>query len=211
MLNFIQCEDDEELFFLRNQERGQPPAWTMKRMYLMTMGSPLRDLYSFAFPHLFGWVRGDRPPVSARSGSRPLEERVEEGRRVVSPAIPISAAPDPYDLGVARWINAYRSGDYVGRALWRSNMPELNQWWLRAAPDDAPSRHSDDLPPIIYVSEDAVGSRRELCIGAGSHTHYWDESAKAIALELDSLIDSALALPILPAPAARDAAVQAGA
>lgn len=211
MLNFLQCEDDEELYLLRNQERGQPPAWTMKRMYLMTMGSPLRDLYAFAFPHLFGWVRGDRPPVGSRTASRPLEERLEEGRRVAAPAIPIAAAPDPYDLGVARWVNAYRSGDYVGRALWRCDVPALKSWWLRSAPADARSLHADDVPPIIYVSEDPVGSRRELCIGAGSHTHYWDDSAKAIALELDSLIDSALGLPILPTPAARDAAVKAGA
>ena len=215
LLNFLQTEEDEELDFVKSPERGTPPPWTMARMYLMTMGTPLRDLYAFAFPHLFAWV-GTRRNTTAASGfarkeSRSLEERLEEGRRVAAPPLPIDAAPDPYDLGVARWVNAYRSGDYVGRSLWRGSMPQAQDWWLRAAPADARSRYPDDVPPIIYVSEDVVGSRRELCIGAGSHTHYWDESAKAIALELDSLIDSALALPVLPVPAARDAAVKAGA
>jgi hypothetical protein len=215
LLNYLQSEEDDELGFVKSRDRGEPPPWTMARMYLMTMGSPLRDLYSFAFPHLFDWVRTARP-LSVPSGFtrqeiRPLEERLDNGRRVVGPAIPIAAAPDPYNLGVARWVNAYRSGDYVGRSLWRAAMPEAQASWLRAAPSDAQSRYPDDEPPIVYVSEDVVGSRRELCIGAGGHTHYWDESAKAIALELDSLIDSALALPVLPGPAAREYAVKSGA
>ena len=29
-----------------------------------------------------------------------------------------AAAPDPAALGVRQWINAYRSGDYIGRSLW---------------------------------------------------------------------------------------------
>ena len=34
------------------------------------------------------------------------------------------------------------------------------------------------------------GKRRERCIGAGAHTHYWDETAPEIAEELDRLIEA---------------------
>jgi hypothetical protein len=44
------------------------------------------------------------------------------------------------------------------------------------------------------VSEDAHRSRRELCIGAGAHTRYWDATAKAIAIELDLLVSDATKL-----------------
>jgi hypothetical protein len=216
MLNYLQCEEDDELTYLRTQARGEPPAWTMKRQYLFTVGSPLRDLYSFAFPHLYGWVRGEHPPTGASRGSgfarnvsRTLEEHAGLGQRVAAPAIGLRAAPDPFDLGVARWVNAYRSGDYVGRSLWRAAMPEVGDWWLRSAPADARTRHPDDVAPVIYASEDAVGSRREVCIGAGAHTHYWDETAKAVALELDALIDGALAQPVYPTPAAKSFALEA--
>jgi hypothetical protein len=31
--------------------------------------------------------------------------------------------PQPADLRVERWVNAYRTGDYVGRALWEPERP----------------------------------------------------------------------------------------
>jgi hypothetical protein len=46
------------------------------------------------------------------------------------------------------------------------------------------------------VSEDAHRSRRELCIGAGAHTHYWDATAKAIAVELDLLLTDAARMAV---------------
>jgi hypothetical protein len=60
---------------------------------LVTMGSPLRQLFGFHFPHLYGWTR-----AAARDASSDLP----------------AAAP----LGVRSWLNVYRSGDYVGRNLW---------------------------------------------------------------------------------------------
>ena len=77
--------------------------------------------------------------------------------------------PNPDDLGVELWCNFYRSGDYVGRALWQ--------------PD------SDQGGTYVCGSLDD-GKRRERCIGAGAHTHYWDETAPEIAEELDRLIEA---------------------
>jgi hypothetical protein len=37
-----------------------------------------------------------------------------------------AARPDPADLRVKRWVNAYRTGDYVGRALWEPAAPPAN-------------------------------------------------------------------------------------
>lgn len=57
---------------------------------LLTVGSPLRQLYALRFPFQYGWVLG------AGSGG-----------------------PSPQgDLGVAHWVNVWASGDYVGRWLW---------------------------------------------------------------------------------------------
>lgn len=113
-------------------------------LYLFTMGCPLRQLYSQRFPHLYGWARYTDP------AAQPLEKR----------------EPDPETLDVQIWVNAYRSGDYVGRYLWRRD--DDDERW-----QSAPTQN---------------GKRREFCIGAGAHTHYWDETAPAIAAQLDCLI-----------------------
>jgi hypothetical protein len=34
-----------------------------------------------------------------------------------------AARPDPKEVGVRRWLNAFRTGDYVGRALWQPAAP----------------------------------------------------------------------------------------
>jgi hypothetical protein len=57
-------------------------------LHLLTMGSPLRQLYASCFPHLYHWVTEDK------------------------------RAPDPSQLGLDSWTNVYRSGDYIGRYLW---------------------------------------------------------------------------------------------
>jgi hypothetical protein len=111
-------------------------------IYLFTMGCPLRQLYSLRFPHLYAWARhGDK----AWAGREPLPETID----------------------VSRWVNAYRSGDYVGRYLWHPEAGE--KLWSTE---------------VVH----AHGTKREFCIGAGAHTHYWDESAPEIAVELDRLV-----------------------
>ncbi len=56
-------------------------------VHLMTMGTPLRQLYERCFPALYDWVARE-----------PLADRLAE-------------------LHLASWTNLYRSGDYIGRAL----------------------------------------------------------------------------------------------
>jgi hypothetical protein len=113
---------------------------------LFTMGSPLRAMYGRRFPRLYAWAHhGD-------------EE--QQPRR-----------PDPDALGLATWVNAYRSGDYIGRYLWRKT-DDPNNW---------------DVTTVMENSPKSV----EFCIGAGSHTHYWDVTAPAIAYRLDDLIAQA--------------------
>jgi hypothetical protein len=201
LLAFVQREEDPELEPLRRPLANGVPGATGRRLFLFTMGSPHRQLYSEWFPHLFGWVRGEvgdgvsRPLPAVPREPWMLLPRLEDGHRVYAPAIPDGAAPDPYAMGITRWVNAYRSGDYVGRALWRHSVDECD-WLYRAAPPDASTRFVGDVPPVTYVSEDAHRSRRELCIGAGAHTHYWDSTAKAIAVELDLLLSDAAKLAV---------------
>ena len=130
------------------EERELPPHRPMP-VYLFTMGNPLWQLYSLRFPDQYGWVRDDATPTGH-----------------------FSTRPDPNELSVERWSNFYRSGDYVGRSLWRS---------------DADLDTTDAWDQELRVD----GRKRERCIGAGAHTHYWDGTAPAIAEELDFLIAEA--------------------
>jgi hypothetical protein len=125
------------LRYLQKHQMSLQPS-----VYFFTMGCPLRQLYSLRFPHLYGWAHhGDRK----WAGREPLPEVID----------------------VDLWVNAYRSGDYVGRYLWHDE--EGQGLWATG---------------VVH----ADGNKREFCIGAGAHTHYWDESAPEIALELDRLV-----------------------
>lgn len=134
---------------------------------LFTMGSPLRQLYARRFPELYDWVWHRAPPIGEYS----------------PPDISEDCKPIPAELGVKRWVNAYRSGDYVGRWLWR---PDECGYQFNAPPDRAP--WSAINAPLPGHSHDKALTRRELCVGAGAHTHYWDGTAPEVAVELDLLI-----------------------
>jgi len=127
-------------------------------MTLFTMGCPLRDLYGLRFPRLYGWTRDSGDPVM-----KPLPADLERDPQ---------RAPAPLGLyAVKHWVNAYRSGDYIGRYLWRRT-DDRNTW---------------DVTTVMENSPKSL----EFCIGAGSHTHYWDVTAPAIAYRLDALIAQA--------------------
>ncbi|MBI3492973.1 MAG: hypothetical protein HY047_14520 [Acidobacteria bacterium] len=134
---------------------------------VFTMGCPLRQLYGLRFPRLYRWARHDnRQPMS------PWQPR----------DLPLDQRPMPAGLGVGQWINAYRSGDYVGRHLWRTEPCDYKWTGDRSG--------SDVAAPVPLNSTDGA-QRLEFCIGAGAHTHYWDRTGIIIARELDRLIAQA--------------------
>jgi hypothetical protein len=76
---------------------------------LVSVGSPLRDLYATRFPLLYRWM--GTPPASF-----------------------VEAGPAAAALGLAEWANVYRSGDYVGRSIWT---PATAEAMFRVAAIDA--------------------------------------------------------------------------
>jgi hypothetical protein len=115
---------------------------------LVTVGSPLRDVYAERFPLLYRWM-GSR---AAGSGA---------------------AGPNASDIGAIEWVNAYRSGDYVGRSIWG---PPGEAYRIAVVGPDG------------RVEADRAGDRTEFCLGAGAHTHYFSNDAVALAVEVDRLV-----------------------
>ncbi|OLE36085.1 MAG: hypothetical protein AUI36_27160 [Cyanobacteria bacterium 13_1_40CM_2_61_4] len=135
------------LRFLRLANRD----WVLEKLsrdipvYLFTVGCPLRQLYSLRFPYQYGWARHEN---------------------LTWPGL----EPNPATLGVKLWVNAYRSGDYVGRYLWH--------------PDTGKAR---------WLKREEAADKVEFCIGAGAHNRYWDDTAPEVGAELDRLIEIACA------------------
>lgn len=73
--------------------------------------------------------------------------------------------PDPASLGVAKGVNGYRSGDYVGRFFWTT----FDQW-----------------EPAKLLPAGTLGS--EFCVGAGAHTHYFDGTGTIVGKVIDGTI-----------------------
>jgi hypothetical protein len=75
--------------------------------------------------------------------------------------------PEPAQLGVRRWFNAWGAADYVGRWLWSSGgtLP------LEVAAD------AYDHPAV------EAADRRDVCIGPSAHTHYF-EPEQAVVRQL---------------------------
>jgi hypothetical protein len=90
VLRFIQQENLQEV--------------KLPKVYFFSMGSPLRQLYSVAFPHLYNWVGNNDSDLQFQGQS-----------------------PKPQALGLEKWVNTYCSGDYVGRYLWKSSDTNSSQ------------------------------------------------------------------------------------
>ena len=75
-------------------------------------------------------------------------------------------------LGVRSWVNCYRTGDYVGRQLWTS--------------DAAPSVWNPSNLAFRCVMPQ--GKQTDVCLGPGSHTHYWDTTSSDFSDMLDRVI-----------------------
>jgi hypothetical protein len=162
LLQFLKLDPDPAL--TRLQEH--------RSIHLFTMGSPLRQLYGFGFPHLYHWAINETTKAPQTMDLSPT----------------LKPLPDAL-LGVKTWTNAFRSGDYVGRYLWRHDQM-LNQWNRLDLPD--PWNLRDLKGKTTYLSGDSdsdeLVTRREFCLGAGAHTHYWDSTAPEVAKMIDDLI-----------------------
>jgi len=159
LLRFLQIERDPQLSAL-----GET-----KPVYLFTMGCPLRQLYGARFPRLYDWATHSDTTSMHPWGPHDL----------ITPARS-PAGPSPAALRVTRWINAYRSGDYIGRYLWRTANCSY------AFEGDIFGRE-----PFNSTDGGSPAERLEFCIGAGAHTHYWDKTARPVAWALDRLIAEA--------------------
>jgi hypothetical protein len=82
----------ELLRYLHVKDRLQEFAGTIP-LALVTVGSPLRDLYATRFPLLYRWMGSNAEGFA-------------------------SATPRAADIGACEWVNVCRSGDYVGRFIW---------------------------------------------------------------------------------------------
>ncbi len=133
-------------------------------LHLLTAGSPLRQLYAARFPTLYRWVLGDA--ADARMG------------------------PTAEGIGVRRWVNAYATGDYVGRWLW--SRPAIS-------PSDPSDAMIDELatPEDVYAAESVAPNlatdlatlrQMDVCLGPGAHTHYFDSDQPIVASLVDQLI-----------------------
>lgn len=155
---------DPELARYEFYDGTLPPGQEKLPICVFSMGCPLRQLLNRFFPHLYWWV-SDIPDNSLAD----LGSAIDYG----FPPIHQATLPLAEELNVRRWVNAYRSGDYIGRWLW------IGQWYERNRPEIR--SHAADIA--------SVGPRREeLCIGLGAHTHYWDRTAPDIAAVLDEMI-----------------------
>jgi hypothetical protein len=128
-------------------------AWLDKTpVTLFTVGCPLRQLYGLRFPFLYGYAL----------------DGIQRG-----------LLPDPRDSGLQLWVNAYRTGDYIGRYLWR------DQPWLPVGEFSSSTWDpAQNIPKNLFQRDRRV----EFSIGPGAHLHYWDSTAEPIAEMLDVLI-----------------------
>lgn len=187
LLRFLRQHPDPELAALgwNHKYSLQKQEHDFSNLYLITMGCPLRQLYGWRFPHLYEWARheghrkeDDANPANAANGNR----------------IGQACRPDPADLGVQRWINAYCSGDYVGRHIWRDDNlgdPDYNAQTLYTPWGGNSAHESRD-------SEQGDYRRRELCFGVGAHTHYFEDCASDIAVLISEVLKSPSDSPNAP-------------
>jgi hypothetical protein len=171
LLRFLNSEGDGGRRWIELDPQLENIQNMSRPISLFTMGCPLRQLYGRRFPYLYGWASHEIDQAMPKWAGNDLQFG-----RATPPLFP---GPDPERLGVSLWVNAFRSGDYVGRHLWRTDA--CDYLWQ-------PDRVGFPVTkPAETVSTDGK-MRIEFCIGSGAHTHYWDITAPMIAEEADRLI-----------------------
>lgn len=141
---------------------------TLPPVALLTLGSPLRQLYAARFPTLYRWVIARRGAVSG---------------------------PTAADIGVTRWFNAFCSGDYVGRWLWSEHddadpadalgHPMVDRGNALFGRRDAYAGFAP-MPPLAATLDAAT--EVEVCLGLGAHTHYFEREQTTVAWLVDELV-----------------------
>ena len=156
LLRFIKKEEPQNLNRLLSTSHAEKIP-----VYFFSMGNPLRQLYSVGFPHLYNWVINYK------------DDYKEYGQEK------LGNKPNPEDLGLEQWVNTFRSGDYIGRYLWRPSTANEKKLF----------KPSSSVEKTDNISE--KDKYREFCLGAGAHTQYWDATANRVADEINRLIDKA--------------------
>jgi hypothetical protein len=146
------------------QKESQVSVPTLRRWLdavqpcLLTMGSPLRQLYALRFPALYAWPVND------------IQDRSHPGW----------TGPRPSELGLRHWSNLWASGDYVGRWLWAAPGPRTPQ---PLEVDDM--RYSGD---VHRGCDAQGATWRDACLGLDAHTHYFDVDKADVRAELLALV-----------------------
>jgi hypothetical protein len=153
----------------RAPEAGATPQVAGKPLppvSLLTLGCPLRQLYGARFPGLYAWVLAKNGDVFG---------------------------PRAGDIGAQRWMNAFCSGDYVGRWLWSTDYKSA----MLAHPTIATVGHDpfgrvdaytgfNPMPPAEARLHEA--REAEVCLGLGAHTHYLERDQATVAWMIDWLV-----------------------
>ena len=134
---------------------------------LLTAGCPLRQLYAARFPTLYRWVLR------------------KDG---------IFCGPRAEDVGVRQWLNAFTSGDYVGRWLWSRDGPNDDLLGHPLAEVLQPgvlgraSVYDAFAPTPPDGGELDASAEAETCLGVGAHTHYFEPDQQEMAWLVDYLL-----------------------
>jgi len=134
-----------------------------RKISLMTAGSPLRQLYASRFPVLYDWV------LAGATGP--------------------TMGPKAADVGAKRWVNAYATGDYIGRWIWTrpADGADVALGLIDLGPGSADVYGASDVNASDQSALMDGSTERDIGIGAGAHTHYFDGEQAAIAQAIDAL------------------------
>ena len=136
-------------------------AWRqlLGKISLVTAGCPLRQLYASRFPVLYDWVFG-------RNGKGTM-------------------GPTAMDIGARLWVNIYSTGDYIGRWIWtRPPADGDHAIGLIDQPNSYVAATVDKTNRDALMGQE---TERDVGIGSGAHTHYFDKNQKELAKIVDAL------------------------
>ena len=108
----------------------------------------------------------------------------------------VFCGPRAEDIGVRQWLNAFTSGDYVGRWLWSRDGPNddlLGHPLAEVLQPGALGRASvyDAFAPTPPDGGELdAAAEAETCLGVGAHTHYFEPDQQEVAWLVDYLLGS---------------------